>query len=118
MTMEAELVASGRWVRIETRGRRSGAVRAVSVGFVDGPEGSIVVAAGDPDADWAANLADDPTCRVTIGERAYAAVAEPVDGPERSAAIRDLILRYGTPAERLGHGPVLRLRPAPSDGPS
>ena len=34
-TMEDELVASGRFVRIETRGERSGRARAVTVGFVD-----------------------------------------------------------------------------------
>jgi hypothetical protein len=36
---------------------------------------------------------------------------EPGD-PLRAAAIRDLILRYGTPSERLGAGPVFRLRPS------
>jgi hypothetical protein len=47
---------------------------------------------------------------VTIGERTRAATAEPLDGPERARAVRELILRYGTPAERLGAGPAFRLR--------
>ena len=109
--MEAELVASGRFVRIETRGRRSGAARAVTVGFVAEAHGSILVAAGSPDADWAANLAAEPACRVTIGSETVEATAEPLDGAGHAAAIRDLILRYGTPAEALGHGPSFRLRP-------
>jgi deazaflavin-dependent oxidoreductase (nitroreductase family) len=109
--MEDELVASGRFVRIEMDAATSGRVRAVTVGFVDdGP--SVLVAAGSPDAVWAQNLLADPTCRVRIGDRSYAAVAEPLDDTEHARAVRELILRYGTPAEALGHGPSFRLRPA------
>ena len=71
--MEDDLVASGRFVRIETRGERSGRTRAVTVGFVDddpGAEGAVLVAAGSADTAWARNLLADPTCRVRIGERA------------------------------------------------
>jgi deazaflavin-dependent oxidoreductase (nitroreductase family) len=112
--MEADLVASGRFVRIETRGRRSGRTRAVTVGFVeagDGPAGAVLVAAGAPDSAWALNLFDEPACRVRIGERAFDAVAEPLATAEHARAIAALILRYGTPAERLGSGPTFRLRP-------
>ncbi len=38
-------------------------------------------------------------------------VAEPLDGPAAAAAVVGLILKYGTSAERLGRGPVFRLRP-------
>jgi hypothetical protein len=48
---------------------------------------------------------------VEIGERRFAAVAEPLDASDHARAIRGLILRYGTPAERLGRGPSYRLRP-------
>ncbi|HET9850999.1 MAG TPA: hypothetical protein VFP56_00670 [Candidatus Limnocylindrales bacterium] len=37
-------------------------------------------------------------------------MAEPLEGPELHRAIRELILRYGTTAERLGRGPAFRLR--------
>jgi hypothetical protein len=67
------------------------------------------VAAGDPDADWARNLEADPRCRVTIEDRTMERVAIQLEGPERNAAIAALILRYGTPAERLGLGPAFRL---------
>lgn len=85
---------------------------AVAVGFVEEADGSLLVAAGDPDADWARNLEADPRCTATVGERSWAALAEPLDRPTANAAVRELILRYGTPAEGLGRGPAFRLRPA------
>jgi hypothetical protein len=48
---------------------------------------------------------------VTVESRSFDAIAEPLDGAAFAAAIRDLILRYGTPAERLGSGPAFRIRP-------
>ncbi len=112
--MEEDLVASGRFVRIETRGERSGQTRAVTVGYVDdvpGASGAVLVSAGSTDTAWARNLLADPRCRVRIGERTFDAVAEPLEPDEHARAIRGLILRYGTPAEGLGHGPSFRLRP-------
>jgi hypothetical protein len=53
---------------------------------------------------------EDPRCRVTIGERTWNAVAKPIEGPAFARAIREQILRYGTPAETLGHGLAFRLR--------
>jgi deazaflavin-dependent oxidoreductase (nitroreductase family) len=119
--MEDDLVASGRFVRIETRGEQSGLARAVTVGYVEdsGVPGALVVAAGLADAAWARNLLADPSCRVRVGDRSFEAIAEPLDAIEHARAIRDLILRYGTPAEGLGRGTSFRLRPVepvPSDG--
>ena len=116
--MEDELVSSGRFVRIETRGARTGERRSVTVGFVD-DGASVLVAAGSTDTAWASNLLADPACRVRIGSRSFDAVAEPLDGADHARAIRELILRYGTPAEILGHGPSFRLRPtaAAADAP-
>jgi deazaflavin-dependent oxidoreductase (nitroreductase family) len=111
MTLDEQLVAWGRVVLLETRGRRTGRALRVAVGFVEEPDGSLLVAAGDPDADWARNLEAEPRCRVTIGERSWAAVAEPLDRGEAARTVAELILRYGTPAERLGRGPAFRLRP-------
>lgn len=110
--MDDDLVAWGRYLRLETRGRITGRAAAAVVGFVERPDGTLVVAAGDPDAHWALNLLHDPVCRVTVGDRSFAAVARLLDGPEHAGAIRDLILRYGTPAESLGSGPAFELRPA------
>jgi hypothetical protein len=48
---------------------------------------------------------------VEIGDRRFAAVANVLDRAEHARAIAGLILRYGTPAERLGRGPSFRLVP-------
>jgi hypothetical protein len=81
------------------------------VGYIDEPDGSILVAAGDH-AQWALNLFADPNAEVEVGERRFLAVAEPLEPADHARTIRGLILRYGTPAERLGRGPTFRLRPA------
>jgi deazaflavin-dependent oxidoreductase (nitroreductase family) len=115
--MEDDLVASGHFVRVTTVGDRSGLARSVTIGFVEdheGPPGSILVAAGLTDAAWARNLLADPACQVEIGGRSWDALAEPLTPVEHARAIRDLILRYGTPAEGLGRGDSFRLRPVGS----
>jgi hypothetical protein len=83
----------------------------VAVGFVQDPDGSILVAAGDPEADWARNLEATAACRVRIENRAFDAVAEPLEPTAASAVVVSLILKYGTPAEGLGRGAAFRLRP-------
>jgi deazaflavin-dependent oxidoreductase (nitroreductase family) len=117
--MEAELVASGRFVRIETRGTVSGLARSVTIGFVDDEAvpGAILVAAGTTTTAWAANLLADPACRVESADRSFDAIAEPLEPAEHARAVRELILRYGTPAERLGHGTSFRLRPVGAASP-
>jgi deazaflavin-dependent oxidoreductase (nitroreductase family) len=109
-----QLAGWGKVVRIETQGRRSGERRSVAVGYVEEPDGSLLVAAGSGDADWARNLDLDPRCRVEIAEEAWTAVAEALDDAEAARAVRELILKYGTPAERLGRGPAYRLRREPT----
>jgi deazaflavin-dependent oxidoreductase (nitroreductase family) len=109
--MERELVALARVARLETRGRVSGEPREVAVGYVDEPDGSILVAATEPRAAWAMNLLVDPNVAVEIGERRFTAVAEELDRADHGRAVRELILRYGTPSEGLGTGPSFRLRP-------
>ena len=112
--MDDDLVASGRYARLEiasTRGGRRGPI--VTVGFLELADGAVVIAATAPDAGWATALAEVRRARVTIADRSYEATAtelRPAD-PARNAAIRDLILRYGTPSEGLGRGPVFRLDP-------
>lgn len=114
---DSDLVRLGRVALLETRGRTSGQRRRAQIGFVRQPDGSLLVAASDPDTDWALNLLAEPSCRVTIGAREAAFRAELLDGDEQATAVRELILRYGTPSERLGGGPAFRLRPRfESDG--
>jgi deazaflavin-dependent oxidoreductase (nitroreductase family) len=106
-----QLVGWGKVAMLETRAGASDRSRTTPVGYVERPDGSIVVAAGAPDASWANDLLIEPRCRVTIGERAFDAIATELAGPGHAEAVRDLILKYGTPAERLGQGPAFRLRP-------
>jgi deazaflavin-dependent oxidoreductase (nitroreductase family) len=110
--VEDELIRAGRVARLAIHGRVSGGVRVVSVGFIAEPDGSILVAAGGPDAAWALNLLAEPDCTVTIGDRSYAARAEPLedDDPRRGRVVRELILRHGTPSEGLGSGPTFVIR--------
>ena len=110
--MERDLVALGRAALLTTRGRVSGQPREVVVGYVDEPDGSVLVAANGPRAAWALNLLADPVLTVEIGERRFSAVADELDRTDHGRAVRDLILRYGTPSEGLGTGPSFRLRPA------
>jgi deazaflavin-dependent oxidoreductase (nitroreductase family) len=110
--VEDDLVAWGRVLRIETTGHRTGRPARAAVGFVEHGPDAVVVAAGSPDAAWGLNLLADPACRVTIGEDRWPAVARPLEGAEHAAAVRELILRYGTPAESLGSGPAFELRRA------
>ena len=115
-----QLAGWGKVVLVETVGRVSGRPIRVPLGFLAESDGSLLVAATDPDAHWAANLDAEPRCRVTLGDRSWAAVAEPLEGPDRARAVRELILRYGTPSEGLGAGPVYRLvpdRPSDAAGP-
>jgi deazaflavin-dependent oxidoreductase (nitroreductase family) len=104
-----QLAAWGKVVMLETTGRVSGRAIRTAVGFVAEPDGSILVAAGNPGADWAANLRAEPACHGAIGEERRAYRAEELEGPDRARAIAELILRYGTPAESLGAGPAFRL---------
>ncbi len=109
--MAAELAAWGKVAVIEARGRRSGRIIETPVGFIEEADGSLLVAASDPHTAWALNLVADPRCRVTIGDRTGAYLAEPLDAASQASVVARLILRYGTPAERLGAGPAFRLRP-------
>jgi deazaflavin-dependent oxidoreductase (nitroreductase family) len=108
--MEDDLVAWGRVLRIETRGRVSGRPARAVVGFVERPDGSLLVAAGSEAADWGRNLLVAPACRVTIADVTVEAVARELQGTEHAEAVKDLILKYGTPAEGLGAGPAFELR--------
>lgn len=104
-------MAWGRVLRIETRGRVTGRTATATVGFVEQADGTLLVAAGSHRADWARNLLADPHCRITIGDVTRAAVASELESTARAAAVRELILKYGTPAESLGGGPAFELRP-------
>jgi deazaflavin-dependent oxidoreductase (nitroreductase family) len=108
-TIGEQLAGWGKVVLLETRGRVSGRPMRAAVGFVEDPDGSLLIAAGTEQADWVLNLRRQPSCTLAIGEHRRDYVAEEISGSDRAQALTGLILKYGTPAERLGHGPVFRL---------
>ena len=103
------MVAWGKVIRIETRGRRSGTMRRATIGFVEDDTGTLLVAAADEGANWAQNLIADAHCRVERDGLTNARRAVPLDGDEGRMVSTQLILKYGTPAERQGNGPAFRL---------
>ncbi|CAN5725597.1 hypothetical protein BH24CHL5_BH24CHL5_12810 [soil metagenome] len=104
-----QLVGWGKVALLESRGRTTGRRARAAVGFVAGSDDALFIAAGSESSDWALNLRADGRCRVTIGDEATDYLAREVEDADRSNALGALILKYGTPAERLGHGPVFRL---------
>ena len=109
--MAADLAAWGKVLSLETSGRHSGRVRRVTIGIVDEPGPALLVAAASPETHWAANLLADPRCWVEHDGIRGAYLAEPLSGDARNTAIAALILKYGTPSERLGAGPAFRRVP-------
>ena len=104
-----QLAGWGKVALIETSGRASGNRASAAVGFAEHEDGSLLVAAGTDTADWALNLRAEPRCRATIGETTHDYEALELTDSEHAAAVTALILKYGTPAEKLGRGPVFRL---------
>ncbi len=109
--MEDELVAWGKVITLETVGRHSAQRRRVTIGFTEDPSGALLVAAADDATHWARNLLREPDCWVErVGTRGrFRAVR--LGGSDHDAAVMALILKYGTPSERLGEGPAFRLEP-------
>jgi len=103
---------------LETIGRRSGKLIKSAVGFIEEDDGCMLVAAGSDTADWVLNLRANPHAIATVGEKSavYNQAIE-LEGDERSAILVALILKYGTPSEGLGRGPVFRLIRPLESGP-
>ena len=108
-SMEADLVLWGKVIRLQTIGRRSGSPRLATIGFIDAGGGSLLVAASAETTNWAANLRAHHECLVELDGEQRPYLATELEGDEHADAVRRLILKYGTPAERLGAGPAFRL---------
>ena len=108
--MGEQLAKWGKVALLESRGRVSGRTVTSVVGFVEEEDGSLLVAAGADDADWALNLLRTPVVTAMFGDDTAEYEAVELAGDERNHAVTQLILKYGTPAERLGRGPAFRLR--------
>ncbi len=64
---DGSLTARGLTIRLQTRGRSSGQPRLVTIGFVERPDGSLLVAASSPLTHWARNLGPRPALRRRAG---------------------------------------------------
>jgi deazaflavin-dependent oxidoreductase (nitroreductase family) len=105
-----QLAAWGKVAMLETIGRKSGKPVQSAVGFIEEDDGCMLVAAGSDTADWVLNLRANPHAVAAVGEKSavYDQAIE-LEGDERAAILVALIIKYGTPAEGLGRGPVFRL---------
>lgn len=113
--MERELVELGKAVHLVTTGYQSGEPRHVVVGYVEEPDGSLLVSANGPEHAWGRNLEATAAVQVELAGRTWLAAADPLGRDDHVRAVRELILRYGTPSEGLGSGPSFRLRPLEGD---
>ena len=108
----ARMAASGRFLLIETVGRRTGRRHQTPVGFERAEDGALYVGAGAATAHWARNLLAEPHCRASVDGETRDYRAEPLDGEARETALRAIKGRYGPGmADRIGAGPVFRLVP-------
>ena len=102
------LAAWGKVAVIEARGRDTGRLIDTPVGFVRSPMARCSSRRPMSTPSWARNLLADRHCRVTIGDSGWQYEVRSLPDAERACrAVVALILRYGTPAERLGAGPGL-----------
>ena len=86
------------------------------MGFIANADGSLLVAAGDESADWARNLTAQPRCFVERDGVRLEHRAARLDDIAHHATVAALIVKYGTPAERLGAGPAFLLTPVAAAG--
>jgi deazaflavin-dependent oxidoreductase (nitroreductase family) len=107
----AAMAATGDVLVLEIAGRHTGRIHRTPVGYVREPDGSILVAASDEHTHWARNLEAAGRCRAVLGDASAEYDARRLPDDERGPVVVGLILRYGTPAERLGAGPAFRLVP-------
>jgi deazaflavin-dependent oxidoreductase (nitroreductase family) len=107
----AAMAAAGDVAVIEVAGRRTGRLHRTGVGYVREPDGSLLVAAAADHTDWARNIEAAGRCHVSIGDHGGDYDVRRLPDDERGPVVVALILRYGTPAERLGAGPAFRLIP-------
>jgi deazaflavin-dependent oxidoreductase (nitroreductase family) len=105
------MAEAGDVVVLEIVGRRTGRPSRTAVGYVREPDGSLLVAASADHTQWARNLEVAGRCRASIGDAVGDYDAHRLPDDARGPVVTALILRYGTPAARLGAGPAFRLVP-------
>jgi deazaflavin-dependent oxidoreductase (nitroreductase family) len=112
--------AGGRPVLLLTvRGRKSGVDRTVPVTYFEDGESYLVVGSGGgmpTHPQWVRNLAAAPTARIQVQRQHLGVTVEQLDGDERSAAWRDVVVArapsFAGYERRSGRAiPIFRLVP-------
>jgi deazaflavin-dependent oxidoreductase (nitroreductase family) len=111
LTGGALLWRAGLAGRLTTPGRRSGTLRTVQCGYLDRPNGSILVGSVQG-RQWPENLAAAGWCTFEarrLPPRRY--TAEELQGADRAAATAEFLERRGERAARMFSDRVFVLRP-------
>jgi deazaflavin-dependent oxidoreductase (nitroreductase family) len=87
----AFMVRMGWVASLGTTGAKSGLPRTAPVGFLERPDGTVVIGAGGSGRAWAANLRAHPACTLTVRGRRLAFVATALAGAERDATLAELV---------------------------
>lgn len=102
--------ASPRLGTLFTRGTRSGATRAVTLGYVPAEGGALLVTSVDGARQWMRNLRASPDCEFEMAGSRRPYRADEVLGPDLEATRRAYEERYPSFRGRV-HGPPFRLSP-------
>jgi deazaflavin-dependent oxidoreductase (nitroreductase family) len=98
-------ILGGRFLLLEHRGRRTGALRQVVLEVVDHDpaRGSYVVAAAwGRQADWYKNICADPRVHVTVGTRRFAAEARTLSEGEARHHLETYAIEHPAAFKELG----------------
>lgn len=101
------------YLKLETKGRRTGLPHIVELRYVWLGE-SYYVLAGSVQSDWVKNMQTQPLGRVRLGEFMIDVAAAPADEHERAMAVSAFESKYGPKDVRRWYpraGPCLRLAP-------
>ncbi|MGZ6296823.1 MAG: TIGR03560 family F420-dependent LLM class oxidoreductase [Candidatus Limnocylindrales bacterium] len=93
-------LADGRLGILEVKGRRSGRVHRVHLGFARLEDGSLVVGSAHPASQWQHNLRAAARCRFTVQGRSGEYAARELQGSELESAQAALVVRYAENAPR------------------
>ena len=112
LTGGALLLRSGRAGRLTTPGRKSGQPRTIQCGYLERPDGTVIVGSATG-REWPKNLAAAGWCSFeskTLPARRYTAVQ--LDGAALEAAVEELRAARGERMARMASEVVFLLTPA------
>ncbi len=109
--MASMMLRMGMLAEITVVGRKSGLERTAMINKKVMVDGSVLVAAGGEEHQWARNLRAAGRCKLTIKGQTAEYTAAELAGDERLSAAKSLAPPFADPAKSVA-GPVFRLTPA------